>query len=198
MFLCNALIELNLRHQDIVNAIVARLKQTHQQEMEECLANAITDTVLKVEVARLEVEKEYETKFNELRENSELEIEKLKKLNEDDVSKLEALYKKEVEQRELLEKQYDENNEASRARHEEDVKKQLTVLQEEMNKEHGEKMDKMREVIVLKSSCSKFSFSGWGWSFLPFYILVRPIEIEAFMRTRLISYRYFVGHRRRV
>lgn len=143
-----------------MNAIVTRLKQTHQQEMEECLASAVTDTVLKVEVARLEVEKEYETKFDELRENSELEIEKLKKLNEDDVSKLETQYKKEVEQRELLEKQYGENNEELRGRHEEEMKKQLTALREELNKEHGEKIEKMREVIVSKFlSSPEFSFS---------------------------------------
>ena len=142
--------ELNLRHQDIVNAVVARLKQTHQQEMEECLASAVTDTVLKVEVARLEVEKEYETKFNELRENSEVEIEKLKRLNEEEVSKLKAQYKKEVERREMLEKQHGEDNEKLHARYEEDMKKQLTAVQEELNREHDEKIEKMREVIVSK------------------------------------------------
>jgi predicted phage tail protein len=139
-------IELNIRHQDIVNAIVARLKQTHEQEMEDCLANAVTDTVLKVEVARLEVEKEYEAKFNELRENSEMEIKKIRKMNEEEVSKLEAQYKEEVERRELLEKQHGESSEELRARYEQDMEKQLSALREKLNKEHEEKSEKMREV----------------------------------------------------
>ena len=139
-------IELNLRHQDIVNAIVARLKQTHQQEMEDCLATAVTDTVLKVEVARLEVEKEYEAKFNELRENSEMEINKIRKMNEEELSKLEAQHKEEVERRELLEKQHDDSSEGLRARYEQDMEKQLTSLREKLNKEYEENIEKMREV----------------------------------------------------
>ena len=139
---------MNLRHQDIVNAIVARLKQTHEQEMEDCLANAVTDTALKVEVARLEVEKEYEAKFNELRENSEKEITKIRKMNEDEVSKLEAQCKDEVEKRELLEKQHGEKGQEERLRYDQNMEKELTALREKLDQEHEENIDKMREVKV--------------------------------------------------
>ena len=137
---------MNIRHQDIVNAIVARLKERHEQEMEDCLASAVTDTVLKVEVARLEVEKEYEAKFNELRQNSEMEIKKIRKMNEDEVSKLEAQYKDEMEKRELLERQHGENSEGQRVRYEQNMEEQLGALREKLDKEHEENIEKMREV----------------------------------------------------
>jgi hypothetical protein len=114
--------------------------------MEDCLANAVTDTVLKVEVARLEVEKEYEAKFNELRQNSEMEIKKIRKMNEDEVSKLEAQYKDEMEKRELLERQHGENSEGQRVRHEQNMEEQLGALREKLDKEHEENIEKMREV----------------------------------------------------
>lgn len=146
-------VELNMRHQDIVNVMVARLKQMHQQEMEDCLANAVTDIALKVEVARLEVEKEYEVKFNELRENSEFEIEKIRKINEEKVSKLEAQHQEEVDRRALLEKQQGESSEKLRTTYEQYTESRLAELRESLNKEHKENMSKTRKV---NSTCVLF------------------------------------------
>ena len=147
---------MNVRHQDIVNAIVIKLKQSHQQEMEDCFAKALTDTVLKVEVARLEVEKEYDTKFNELREKSEIEIKKIRNICEDKVSKVNAQYQEEVKRRELVEKQNSESNGELRVKYEQDMEKELTALREKLSKEHEESIEKMREVIFVVVYCSNY------------------------------------------
>ena len=143
------LLELNVRHQDVVNAIVTRLKQSHEEEMEDCLASAVTDTVLRVEKARLEIEQEYDIKFNELREKTKLEIESLKKKQEEEMEELRKKYHNELETVKRLEKsKFDVTTELDAA-YEKRLASKLDELKKKMNEEHQRSLDDMRGEIEM-------------------------------------------------
>lgn len=150
----NFVAELNVRHQDIVNAIVTRLKEIHIQEMEECMAKAITDTVLKVEVVRLEVESEFERKFSELYKNSENEINMVKKMNEEEIKNLEEMYNKEIKQREEAENQLKNISFELREQHEKNLAEQLATIQERLKIEHEESIEQSKKVSFIESGYS--------------------------------------------
>lgn len=69
--------DLSQRHQQIIQAVKARLDQAHQAELEEIEARLMADHAIKIELVRLEVENVWQAKLRDIEKERNDELEEM-------------------------------------------------------------------------------------------------------------------------